>query len=343
MDKDFTRFLLSIWLHYIVFMEENMQSSWKIASRFGDSEVVLHCGDSFNFMRRQIPDDSIKLQFTSPPYNIGKIYEKKSELSDYLTHQEQMIGEMYRICHPQGSIGWQVGNFVEDGEVFPLDYHFYYMFKKLGMKLRNRIIWRFEHGLHAKSRFSGRYETVLWWTKGEDYTFHLDPVRIPSKYPGKRHFKGEKKGQPSCNPAGKNPGDLWDLKGEWESLIWNIPNVKANHVEKTSHPCQFPVELAERFVLALTDSNDYVYDPYSGVGTTAIAAIKNGRQAVGSEILEIYHSSAVERCEALRNGTLRFRQIGKEVHTPSGKVAAIPKEWIDEGFQEKVLPEPCGL
>jgi len=89
--------------------------------------------------------------------------------------------------------------------------------------LRNRIIWHFGHGLHAKNRFSGRYETILWFTKTNEYIFNLDPVRVPQKYPGKKHFKGPNKGKLSCNPKGKNPSDIWE-----------IPNVKSNHVEKLS-------------------------------------------------------------------------------------------------------------
>jgi len=126
----------------------------------------------------------------------------------------------------------------------------YPIFKKLGLKLRNRIIWHFEHGLHCQRRFSGRYESILWFTKNDNYTFDLDPIRIPQKYPGKRYFKGPNIGRFSCNPLVKNPGDLWV-----------IPNVKHNHPEKTIHPCQFPVELIERLILSMTRPGDLVLTP----------------------------------------------------------------------------------
>ena len=135
-------------------------------------------------------------------------------------------------------------------------------FKGFGLKLRNRIIWRFNHGLHCKKRFSGRYETILWFTKNDEYVFNLDPVRVPSKYPGKRHFKGPKRGQLSGNPLGKNPSDIWDVvQQDWEDEVWDIPNVKANHPEKTEHPCQFPVELVQRCVLALTQPGGSRFRP----------------------------------------------------------------------------------
>ena len=134
------------------------------------------------------------------------------------------------------------------------------------MKLRNRIVWHFEHGLHCSRRLSGRHETILWFTKSNAYTFHLDDIRVPPKYPNKRHFKGPKLGQLSCHPLGKNPGD-----------VWIFPNVKNNHVEKTNHPCQFPVELAERLILALTSPGDLVLDPYMGVGSSAVSRAEKWR------------------------------------------------------------------
>ena len=291
--------------------------------------ITLHHGDSRTFLK-SLPDGSISLVVTSPPYNIGKSYESKQAIAAYLSEQELIIRELVRTLSNQGSICWQTGNYVDEGEVFPLDMFYYHMFKKYGLKLRNRIIWHFEHGLHASKRFSGRYETILWFTKSDDYTFNLDSVRIPAKYPGKTHFKGPNKGQPSGNPLGKNPSDIWEiLSEEWETGLWNIPNVKSNHVEKTIHPCQFPVELVERCVLALTNENDRVLDPYAGVGSTLIAALMHGRKAVGVEKEQEFISISEERIYQLSNGTLKTRPLGKPVHKPSGreKVSQVPLEW----------------
>ena len=164
---------------------------------------------------------------------------------------------------------------------------------------------------------------MLWFTKSDTYTFNLDPVRVPAKYAGKLHFKGPNKGQPSGNPLGKNPSDIWEfLYEEWESCMWNIPNVKANHIEKTVHPCQFPVELVERCVLALTNEGDRVLDPYCGVGSTLIGALMHGRIAVGVQRQTEYISSAEERIHALHNGVLKTRPLGRPVHKPSGREKA---------------------
>ena len=248
----------------------------------------------------------MKLIVTSPPYNIGKAYERRSTLDDYIKAQSQVISECVRLLHQNGSLCWQVGNHVDRGEIFPLDLVLYDVFKSHGLKLRNRIIWHFEHGLHCRNRLSGRYEKVLWFTKGDDYCFNLDPIRVPAKYPNKRHFKGPKAGQLSGNPLGKNPGD-----------VWIFPNVKSNHVEKTIHPCQFPIELVERLVLSLTDEGDNVFDPYMGVGSAVVAAIKHDRKGYGCDVMKEYVDIAWDRVHAFRNGTLKTRPMNKPVYDPN--------------------------
>ncbi|MBX2892543.1 MAG: site-specific DNA-methyltransferase [Saprospiraceae bacterium] len=286
------------------------------------------------------------LIITSPPYNVGKSYETKQSIEAYLATQEGIITELIRVLAPQGSICWQIGNYVDKGEVFPLDIFYYQIFKKHGLQLRNRIIWHFGHGLHASNRFSGRYETILWFTKTDNYIFNLDDVRVPSKYPGKLHFKGEKKGQPSGNPLGKNPSDIWEIVAQdWETTLWNIPNVKSNHPEKTEHPCQFPIELVERCVLALTNPNSWILDPFAGVGSTLLAALKNERNSIGIEKEPDYCQIAEQRICDLRLGKLKFRPINKPIHVPSSndKVARIPKEWAANNSQvsaTKTLFEP---
>ncbi|MFC1925077.1 DNA-methyltransferase [Chloroflexota bacterium] len=269
-----------------------------------DERIIVYPGDCLDLLKT-IPDNSIQLIVTSPPYNIGKKYEKKLKLSQYIEQQESIIKECARVLSRQGSICWQVGNYVDNGTIVPLDTVLYPIFTGLGLKMRNRIIWHFEHGLHCSVRFSGRYETIMWFTKSKDYTFNLDPVRVPQKYPGKKHFKGPKSGQYSCNPLGKNPGD-----------IWTIPNVKSNHIEKTKHPCQFPVELIERLVLSMTNEDDWVFDPFLGTGTSLIAAIRHDRRAAGAEILQEYLDITHNRITQQLKGTLRTRPMSRPIYDP---------------------------
>ena len=105
------------------------------------------------------------LVVTSPPYNIGKEYETQKPLTDYVAWQRRIIEKIYPRLKDNGSICWQVGNYVENGSITPLDIELAPIFKDLNLHLRNRIIWHFGHGLHNKNRFSGRYEVVMWYTK----------------------------------------------------------------------------------------------------------------------------------------------------------------------------------
>lgn len=304
----------------------------KIGKSFDPAaDLIIFEGDCLDLLAT-IPDGLTKLVVTSPPYNLGKAYESRLDLDGYLSQQRRVIAECVRTLREDGSICWQVGNYVDDGEIVPLDVVLYPIFASLGLHLRNRIVWHFEHGLHASKRFSGRYEVILWFTRGESYTFNLDAVRVPQKYPNKKHFKGPKRGQLSGNPLGKNPGD-----------IWHIPNVKANHVEKTIHPCQFPVELIERLVLSLTDEDDWVLDPFMGVGTTAIAALMHRRRAIGAETMPEYAEVARERIRLAEAGELRIRPMDRPVYDPESPRLDVPPRIIctnTRGTLRAPLPKP---
>ena len=270
-------------------------------------QPAMVCEDNIGFMGRlEAAGLRMKLIVTSPPYNLGKDYETRSSLDDYLGSQAEVISRCVRLLHPQGSMCWQVGNYVDRGEIVPLDALLYPIFRAEGLKLRNRIVWHFGHGLHSTRRLSGRYETINWWTKGEDYTWNLDPIRVPAKYPGKRYYKGPNVGHLSGNPKGKNPSDVWEF-----------PNVKSNHPEKTAHPCQFPVELVERLVLSMTDEGDAVLDPYMGVGSSVIAALMHDRIGYGCDIVPAYVETAWQRVDQWREGVLKTRPMGKPIYDPS--------------------------
>lgn len=275
---------------------------------------------------RQIQSGSVQLVVTSPPYNMGKSYERRKEFRDYIEPYREFTGELFRILGDRGSVCWQVGNYTNNGEVFPLDIQFYDLFKDAGFILKNRIIWHFRHGLHAKKRLSGRYETILWFSKSADPTFNLDSIRVPSLYPGKLAFKGPNRGQPTGNPLGKNPSDFWHdvMLEDWETGIWDIPNVKANHPEKTDHPCQFPVELAERCILAMSNEMELVVDPFLGIGSTAVAAQRLNRRFLGFELDPQFAREARRRVQLSRRGELPVRVLGTRVPSPQGKVARLP-------------------
>ncbi len=212
-------------------------------------DLVLYEGDCLDLFP-QIPDEFVQLIVTSPPYNIGKPYERRLDLKEYLTQQQRVIEQCVRVLDEKGSLCWQVGN-----------------------------------------------------------------------------YKGPKKGQLSGHPLGKNPGDVRE-----------IPNVKANHVEKTIHPCQFPVELVERLVLALTDVGDWVFDPFIGVGSTAIAALMHGRRAIGAEIVPAYVAVARERIRLAEMGALRIRPMERPVFDPEVASTSLPPRRVVLGSSPVQLP-----
>ena len=266
----------------------------------------------------RLPEEPIfDLVVTSPPYDIGKEYEKRMPLSEYVEWQRRIITKIYPRLKDRGSICWEVGNYINNGEIAPMDIELAPIFKDLNMQLRNRIVWHFGHGLHSKKRFSGRYEVIMWYTKQDDYIFNLDPVRVPSKYPGKRYFKGPNKGNLSGNPLGKNPEDVWE-----------IPNVKSNHIEKTIHPCQFPVALIERLILSMTDVGGLVFDPFAGVASSGVAALKNNRSFWGCEIVPEYIEVGRQRLEDSLVGNVKYRPMDKPLYDPAkSKLSETPAEW----------------
>lgn len=297
---------------------------------------AIYQGDASKLIGH-IPDQSVSLILSSPPYNIGKSYERGmfKSLEAYREWMDDLVGKLLEKVKPDGHICWQVGNYVKDGALIPLDYLFFPMFEKRGCLLRNRIIWRYNFGLHAQRRFSGRYETLLWFSRSADYEFNLDPVRVPQLYPGKRHSKGkgERAGQPSGNPLGKNPSDFWEFDPALAfdgRPVWDIPNVKANHPEKTDHPCQFPNELADRCILAMTSENDLVLDPFAGAGTTVVCAEGRNRVGIGFELDASYAEQANQRLLLAREGQLPIRHSGAAPRQPKSgeRVSTVPDEWL---------------
>ena len=274
---------------------------------FEDSKdsVDIYNQDIIKFLRSYPKNRKVDLVVSSPPYNIGKEYEKRIDIENYLSWKKEIIELIVPIIKSKGSLCWQVGNYIKNGSIAPLDILLHETFIENGLILRNRIVWTFGHGTHAKKRFSGRYEVIMWYTKSDDYIFNLDDVRIPSKYPNKRYYKGNKKGQISSNPLGKNPED-----------VWNIPNVKSNHIEKTSHPCQFPIALVERLVMALTNKGGTVFDPFMGVGSSGLASIIHQRKFVGVEIDKEYFKIAKDRISSFYSNELKYRPLNKPIYNP---------------------------
>jgi adenine-specific DNA-methyltransferase len=280
--------------------------------QFSKVAAQLHRCDAVRLLKT-LPPESVDLVITSPPYCMGMPYETSISERDFSALHRKILPQIERVLKPGGSVCWQVGHHVARGRTIPLDALVYQAAcAKTDLILRNRIVWTFGHGAHSQRRFSGRHETVLWFTKGTEYYFDLDAVRVPQKYPGKRAYKGKSRGELSGNPLGKNPGDVWD-----------IPNVKSKHPEKTAHPCQFPVALAQRLIRSLTKPGQVVVDPFMGSGSTGVAAIQNERNFVGSDVVDEYVQIAFGRLTSLGMGTLKVRDDIPPRTPISGEAVAV--------------------
>ncbi len=331
-----------------------MPSGWDHAMQKMDLPLnQIYLGDCRDLLPR-LPDGCVDLIVSSPPYNLGKEYEAKRALEIYLDGQRGVLKQCARVLARSGSIFWQVGAFSDQGMLVPLDVRFFPILESFGLIPRNRIIWARQHGLHARRKFSCRHETILWFTKSDDYLFNLDTIRVPQKYQHKTFHKGERHGELSCHPEGKNPGDIWLFR-----------NVKHNHEEQTSHPCQFPEDLVARILRATTSEGQVVLDPFMGSGTVAVVARDHKRHFIGAELDPSYHAVALHRlkgepdergsfpnlktlrdyCERTGQPVERFRfdvQVGIKP-TPRSLARIYPEEHHLEEMEERLAYEEAAF
>lgn len=241
----------------------------------------------------EMPDESVDLIVTSPPYNIniqygnktknGRIVDSKavkySDKMDELEYREllnSVFTECKRVLKKNGSIWINIKNRYSNGEIItPFWIQDYFT----DYTLKNLIIWNFDWGGSTNKRFSPRYEFVFWFTKDKnDYIFNLSDVSVPAVNYRPDRYKTQF----------KNPSD-----------VWKIPMVSGNFLERTGHPSQYPEKLVERIILAGTNEGDVVLDPFMGSGTTAVVAKKLGRKYVGYEIVPEYIQMANTRLASL--------------------------------------------
>lgn len=232
------------------------------------------------------PAEKVALTVTSPPYNIGKEYEQKLPLDEYLNWCARWISEIYRITVPRGAFWLNLGylSIPSRAKAIPIPY---LLWDRVPFFLIQEVIWHYGAGVAGSKFFSPRNEKFLWYVKNPDrYTFNLDEVRDPNvKYPNQK-----KNGKIKVNSKGKNPTD-----------VWQFPKVTSgknrSSKERTSHPAQFPIAVIKRILKASSNPNDIVLDPFMGSGTTAIAALDLQRPVIGFEIREDYCEMAAKRIE----------------------------------------------
>lgn len=248
----------------------------------GDGWALYH-GDCRELMA-QMPDASVDLTVTSPPYNIGKSYEQVRDVEDYLDWCADWLEMIHRITSNTGALWLNLGYLSMPGtaRAIPIPY---LLWDRVPFFLIQEVVWNYGAGVASKKAFSPRNEKFLWYVKNEmDYVFNLDEVRDPDvKYPNQK-----KNGKLRCNPLGKNPSD-----------VWQFPKVTSganrSSAERTAHPAQFPIAVIDRIVRACSDEGDILLDPFVGSGSLIDAAVKAGRPAIGFEIDRSYIDMAAKR------------------------------------------------
>lgn len=255
--------------------------------------VALYCGDALTYLRK-LPHKGIPLTVTSPPYNIGKEYERPRPLDEYIAWCAEWLRLIYDATDDRGAFWLNVGYVPVEGrgKAVPLPY---LLWDKTNFFLVQEVVWHYGAGVAARRSFSPRNEKFLWYVRdAEEYTFNLDDIRDPNvKYPLQ-----SKNGKLKCNPLGKNPTD-----------VWSIPKVTSGRgrasKERTPHPAQFPTAVIERIVRGCSNKGDVVLDPFVGSGSAVVAAHRHGRCALGFEQNERYLELAVRRI-ADADATLRL-------------------------------------
>ena len=247
--------------------------------------ALVYKGDALDLLAR-LPSSQVDLVLTSPPYNIGKQYETKRDLFEYVDWCQRWIHLVHKSLSNTGAFWLNVGYLSIPGKAkaMPIPY---LLWDRVEFFLVQEIVWNYGAGVASRKSFSPRNEKFLWYVKNENrYTFNLDDVRDPNvKYPNQK-----KNGKLKCNPLGKNPSD-----------VWQFPKVTSGRNrssrERTAHPAQFPLAVVDRIIKACSNRGDIILDPFMGSGTTAESAIRNDRQVVGFEIRADYVDIVRKRIE----------------------------------------------
>ncbi len=232
------------------------------------SNIKIIEGDSLEVLE-QIPADTIDLVVADPPYNLGKNYGNNHDLKgfeEYLHFSRKWLRLAHEKLKPSGTI------YVFMGVRF-ISYLYHILDQEIGMYFNSWITWHYTQGIGKTKGFSPRHDDILMFTKSESFKFDLDNIRIPQKYYRERN-----------NMAGANPGD-----------VWQFSHVHYSNPERENHPTQKPEGLIERIILASSDENDFVLDPFLGSGTTARVCQQLNRNCVGIELNPLFAKMAEKR------------------------------------------------
>ncbi len=276
-------------MHTII--SENMFNKIKniLGSPYYENEkAIIYNNDCVEALDKLISSNiMIDSTITSPPYNIGKEYEKILSIEKYVEWISGIINQIYQVTQNNGSFLFNVGYLKINGKgrAIPIPY---LLWDKIPFYLSQEIVWNYGAGVACKNYLSPRNEKVLWYVKNEkDYTFNLDAIRDPNvKYPNQK-----KNGKLRCNTLGKNPSDVWKI-----AKVTSGKNRSSK--ERMPHPAQFPEDLIERIIIGFTNEDELILDPFMGSGTTARVAMLNNRYSIGFELNEEYCETIAKRLDS---------------------------------------------
>jgi len=248
------------------------------------------------------PSSHVDLVVADPPYNLGKEYGNGSDSllrDDYLKFTKAWLSQAIRVLKPTGSL------YVFMGFRF-ISHLFLLLDEEFRLSFNSWICWNYTQGIGRTRGFSPRHDDILFFTKSDRFTFNLDNVRVPQKYYRSRN-----------NMRGANPGDVWEYS--------HVHYCQGN---RTEHPTQKPEGLIERIVLASSNENDLVVDPFAGSGTTLRVCQQLDRQSIGielsSEYLSLTESRLKEPFMCFDSIDQRMKRIPNDLNDP-----AVRAEYIE--------------
>ncbi len=236
----------------------------------------------------QIPNNSLHLMITSPPYNVSKEYDENLSLDEYLALLKKVFQETYRVLVNGGRACINIANLGRKPYI-PLSDYISQMMLDIGFNMRGEIIW---------NKAASASPSTAWgsWMSASNPTLRdiHEYILVFSKGDYKRERSQTEK-EEKMNTISR------DDFIEWTKSIWTFP---AESAKRIGHPAPFPVELPQRLIQIFSFTNDIVLDPFMGSGTTAVAAFKNHRNYIGFEISQEYINIAKKRLKSVTQDLL---------------------------------------
>lgn len=257
--------------------------------------MILHNGDCLEFMRT-LPDNSVDLTITSPPYDNLRSYNGNNELWNKSFWKETIL-QLFRITKNNGVVVWIVSDATINGSETGTSFKQALYAIDCGFNLHDTMIWNkgtFTAVGSLKSRYAPVFEYMFIFSKGFPKTFN------PIKDKKNKHFGRKKHGTFTQKDGTKKPlSSIGKPIAEYGQRfnVWDVAAEKSN--SKRFHPAMFPEKLAYDHIISWSNENDVVLDPFMGSGTTGVACVNTNRKFIGCEIDKEYFNIAQKRIEII--------------------------------------------